>query len=484
MRKHWNIALWALRIVWGLKGIWPVDRLRLWVKSISLYMAFLAFTDVGRPLAQLHHAMLSAVLSAVYDYDSDWLFGNRSGKNFFPLLEYVDSEAARKNGRALFQTDVGRNLSEDGLERGSVALQFYRLVIDSNWMRGYTSQEIDEFGRKLQILDDLLDLESDWTAGDTNCLLLPDRAQAFATEAEAFLDSDFFGMLKSNSLVYRVLEKKAREKLRNFRMREVTFTQLFVAGRPSTGLYAFVLSLISFGFYEGAPWLVPVLAGLTYAGLTMNIMVFNDWADRENDRKKGRLFASEHPRALMRYWLYLAGATALTLVSTAYWSVPLALFTTLVWVAGLAYSYTQQRIFWNNAIVAACSGSPALCGTVFHGEIRWIAVCTFGIFTTLIFINEIFKDVEDTRGDRGYKATMATEWSIKLALWYSIVLMYAPAILLAWHPNVWVMRIGWIACGWITLEQSAAFLHPQWIGRPMRAMRFALQALLVALLFS
>lgn len=485
MKTHWRLALWALQFLWGLNGIWFADRFRLWKKSLNLYLTFLAFTDTERPFGQLQSAMLCAILTAVYDYDTDWTFGSLKGSNTLPLLQHIESEEARAIVIDLFSTEVRHELSEDGLERGSLALRFYWLVIDSNWMRGYTPDEIDAFGRLLQVTDDILDLEGDRVAGDTNCLLLEDRAQGFVAEAEGFLVSDFFGKLKSNSWVYRKLEDKVRGELRSIGTQEVTFKQLFATGRPSTGLYAFLLSLISFGFYEGTPWVVCVLTAFAFGGLTMSIMSFNDWVDRHNDRKKGKMFASEHPHELMQYWQRLSAVTALFLVPIVYWSVPLALFLAIVWVVGILYSYTRRWYLVNNVIVAVCSGSPALCGTVFHGEVRWVATCTFGIFTALIFINELYKDVEDRRTDRGYKATMPLRrGGSMLTVWNTIMFLYVPAALFAFHPNPWVKGLGMVAATLITFQAASAFLHPERIHRPMSAMRLTLKSLLIVLLVS
>lgn len=484
MKAHLKLAFWALQILWGLKGIWPVDRFRLWKKSINLYLAFLTFTDTERPFDQLQSAMLCAILSAVYDYDTDWTFGNQNGKNILPLLQHIKSREAQALATNLFNAEVKHDLSEDGLERGSIALRFYWLVINSVWMRNYTQEQIDDFGRKLQILDDILDLENDRLADDMNCLLLEDQAQAFVAEAEVFLKSDFFGMLKKNSLVYRMLEGKVKKKLRSFGTQEVTLKQLFATGRPSTGLYAFLLSFIGFGFYEGTPWAVRVLTSLAFGGLTMSIMAFNDWVDRENDRKKGKLFASEHPQELLQYWWQLSSVTTLALVLIVYWSVPLTLFTAIVWVIGILYSYTRRLYLVNNFIVAICSGSPALCGTVFHGEIRWVATCTFGIFMTLLFINELYKDVEDRKIDLEHKDTMPVRRGSFLTLWHTIPFLYVSALLFVLHPNTWVKWLGAVAVTLITFQQIAAMLHPEWIHRPMTTMRLTLKCLLIVLLLT
>ena len=163
--------------------------------------------------------MTCAVLSAVYDYDTDWVrTANPEMSMFFCELDrllqnHPKRDEAIVKARELFQLDWERKLSIDGLERGSVALRFYWLVIESRWMSGYTAEQIDTFGRELQIVDDLLDLEKDRRAGDTNCFLTK-GADGFVREGAEFLMSNFFRKLEENSRVYRLIRKTCHDKLK------------------------------------------------------------------------------------------------------------------------------------------------------------------------------------------------------------------------------------------------------------------------------
>lgn len=485
MTTHLRVIVWALQVLWGLKTIWFSDRLRLWRKSINLYSSFLVFTDRGRPRDQLHRAMICAVISAVYDYDSDWPYGDRTGTHFLALLEQlVDSPEARQIATDLYRIDECGQLSEDGLERGSVALCFYRLVIDSCWMRDYSDEEIDAFGRKLQIIDDLLDLEGDRVAGNTNCLLLPARAPAFVREATEFLDSPFFLKLKEYSRIYRVIERKTREALLRFGNDRVTAKQLFQAGRPTTGAYAFVLTLISFGFYPETAWVLRLLTAAAFAGLTMSIMVFNDFADREHDRKKGKDLAARHPRELLRYWWCLSGVTAIVLAGVVGTDWQVAGFCLAVWLVGLGYSLAPGWYLVNNIIVAACSAAPALCGVVHAGKFTHPAVATFFLLFLLILWNEIYKDTEDLEIDRGYKNTLPVRLGHLPTFGRLIGWLVLPAAAFVLHPNPWVQRLAFVAMPLLAFEQSAVFGHRQLVARAKTVMRTTLQALLIVLLLT
>jgi len=483
LKTHLQLALWALQILWGLKTIWFTDRLRLWKKSINLYMAFLAFTDSGRPTRQLRRAMICAFLSAVYDYDTDWTFGNRDGTNCTKLLnQYILSDEARELATKLFATETNQDLSEDGLERGSAALRFYWLVIDSDWMREYRPEQIDEFGRKLQIIDDLLDLENDRVAGDTNSLLLEDKAQAFVAEAEEFLESDFFGKLKRNSKVYKALETKTRGKLHNFRTRSVSLGQLIKTSRSTAGIYAGLLVYISFSFHQNIPLLVCVLTGLAFCGLTMSIMTFNDWVDREHDRKKGKTFASEHPKHLLRYWWSVNGVTGALLAVVAWYNIWTAFFCALVWLLGLLYSYIPHWYIVQNLVVAICAGSPALCGMIYFGKTTPSTIWTFLIFTVLLFVNEVYKDIEDQGVDPDYKETMPVHIGHTLTVVRLIGICFVVMVPFLLHPNPWMTKMVVVGIPLLQYQQAKLLVHPEQIARPKSTIRWMLKILLIVLL--
>ena len=169
-----KIITWSFITLWNIKKINKKNRLLLWKKSVGLFIVFLAFTDKYRPYQQKKSAMTCAVLSAVYDYETDWVRIDAPQNALFKsLLDlYIDNEQAKQIAWDLFIKDWSNKLSYNGLERGSYALIFYNLVIKSVWMSEYTNSEILEFGRNLQILDDLLDLEEDKQFNNKNCFLM------------------------------------------------------------------------------------------------------------------------------------------------------------------------------------------------------------------------------------------------------------------------------------------------------------------------
>lgn len=487
MTAHLHQILWSLRVLWRVKGIvWPFDRLRLWKKTIHLYMSFLAFTDVIRPADQLRRAMICAILSAVYDYDSDWNHGARNGANFLALLnQYVESEKARTFAARLFLEDVAKDLSTDGLERGSGALYFYWLVIDSAWMRRYSKDEIMSFGQKLQIIDDLLDLDHDHLADDQNCLLQKDRAQAYADEAREFLTSKFFVLLQANSHVYRSIGRMATKTLRRFGSDQATFSQLLRAGRPMTaGLFGFVLPLISFGFWNEAPWLTRFIVAFCFMGLTMSIMIFNDWRDRRHDRRKGKFLASENEQEFWSFWVQLSMATSLLLLLVVIIDPLTAAFCAGVWLIGLVYSLFPQLYLIQNLTVALLAGSPALVGAVYHRSLGRDSILTFLVFASILMIGEILKDIEDARIDRGYKATIPTTRGHPAAVSALIGLVFMAAAWMIFHPHPWVPIIAIVGMPILGFGIASMMLvkYRTQVTRVKSTMKLIIACLLLALL--
>src|SRR3989344_764018 len=250
--------LWALRALWGIQAITPKNRFFLWRKSTRLYLSFLAFTDNDRPAIQLRRAMIAAVLSAIYDYDTDWVKVENPLKSLFLknldqlLADHPNQLVAARVARELFLADWHDQLSTDGLERGSAALKFYSVVIGIRWMSCLSAAEIDDLGRKLQMVDDLLDLEIDQKLGERNCFLT--HPKEFSVEIIEFFNSDFFRSLERNSSVYRLLRKRCESKLAGRRL--IAGSALIDASALKTaGAYAAVTTVIGFRFYADVPLL-------------------------------------------------------------------------------------------------------------------------------------------------------------------------------------------------------------------------------------
>ena len=483
MFNHVYSFLRALRILWGLKTITRKNRYRLWRKSINLYLSFLAFTDRDRPAIQLRGAMTAAVLSAVYDYDTDWKRSQSPETSlFFRMLDELLRQHPRKEeatalARELFQTDWQNRLSADGLERGSVALRFYCLVIGSDWMSRYNVSEINSFGRKLQIVDDCLDLEQDRALGHTNCFRTSE-ATRFRSELIEFLASGFFWRLAKNSSIYRLLRRKCQIILGQ--TEKITLRQLFRTSHPRIGLYAIILALIGFRFFSPVPWLLAMFAAISFACITWSIMTWNDYVDREQDRKKGKNFASDNPDVLRQYWLAInTGAVcSLTLTMLLDWRV--ALFSTGCWGLGLCYSYIPHWYITQNLVVSFCSAAPVVVGSIAAWQINRKPLLMFTVLFFMVFNREIYLDMRDQGIDRGYKATIPVRQSQPGSAMVALVLGgFVWPLFIGFYPEPLVSIVGFagVAVAFIT---ARLFLHPKRAPTAVKTMSWTIILLFAA----
>ena len=261
--------------------------------------------------------------------------------------------------------------------------------------------------------------------------------------------------------------------------------EIWKAGRPSTGLYAFLLSLVSFEFFGWRDWPLGVGVGLVFAAITMSIMRFNDLIDGPNDVRKGKTFAVEHRGELAAACLLDGLAILSGLIAIALFDTGLALFCLFVWTAGLAYSFVPHWFVVQNTIVALCSGSPALCGMV-HAQVwDYRSVITFLQFTMLIALNEVYKDIEDRRTDVGYKETLPVRLDyrpnrLRYQAQRTLILLSAGIMLVGavyhWHPDRSMIVIALTLLPLLAMRQTAAAISCQFIARPLTTMRLTITA--------
>jgi UbiA prenyltransferase family len=260
-----------------------------------------------------------------------------------------------------------------------------------------------------------------------------------------------------------------------------TLAKIFATGRPLTGVYAFLLTVVSFKFFHWEDWTVGVFTGVVFAFLTMSIMRFNDLIDGENDCRKGKTFAYEHTKPLCRFWIIEAILLVLGMLALSQWSVMLALFCAVVWIAGLLYSFIPRWYITQNVLVALCSGSPALCAMVYFGTFEVNSMATFCLFTSLIWVSEVHKDIEDRRTDVGYKTTLPTQIGGEKSVLLLIASLHIVAAMFFWHPVVWLQLVALTLIPKMAYEQGLALLNQVRIDLPMATMNRVITAIGVVL---
>jgi len=460
--SHINCIIWSFKIIWGLKKILPQDRISFWGKSVNLYFAFIAFTDKERPKEQFHSAMVCAMLSSIYDYDTDFKMTSDPGNSLFVMLleQYSSSLEAKQAAKKLFFSDLKKSLSHSGLERGGIALWFYFTNIKSQWMSKYTKKQILNFGWHLQILDDCLDYEKDKIVEDTNCFLSSNAGEKkkLCDRLLNFMASDFYKELEHRSFFYKLMKRKCNGIIKKF---GPSFCrQLIQTSRPHTMLFAFIFTIVGFKLYHPFAWQLSLATSIAFAFITGSIMIFNDLHDRRNDHRKEKYFTSEHLKEVIIYWSVFNFLTLLFLFPMAYIDVKVALFCFCVWVIGHLYSYMQKWFNIQNLVVASCSASPVLCGALHYGAIRTETYLLFAIFMSLILMREIYKDIEDQKVDRGYKITIPIVLKYQPRITAAIIsLLFLPAIFFALYPNGCVRIFGFVSLPFLQFTHAGMFFN-------------------------
>ena len=152
-------------------GIRRTEWVRYLKKSISFGLCYAGFGIAGR-MREAWDAGEAAFLCCAYDVVTDWrLFDTKSRVTFEKILcERVQQSEIQELAIGLYEKELNDGLAEDGLERGAIALRFTLKMMGCEKAREVAWGDLDELGRLLQIVDDVLDYEEDVVSGDTNCL--------------------------------------------------------------------------------------------------------------------------------------------------------------------------------------------------------------------------------------------------------------------------------------------------------------------------
>ncbi len=241
--------------------------------------------------------------------------------------------------------------------------------------------------------------------------------------------------------------------------------ELFAATRPLTMVYGFCWTIVGYRIILPIPWTVALLNAVIVALITGTIMMYNDHIDRHRDKEDGKPFASKHPDEIKLCWKLLSGLIVILMFWLATINTRAALFSALVWVSGTLYSWVPHWFVVQNLIVAACSASPVLCGSVAMGQWNEWCLSTSAILFSLITMSEIIKDFEDMQFDVGYKATIPLHSTL-------IAVRTVTAIISFTLPLVWY-TFGWkasimlaIPLCWINGDLSVLFAQGRTLPNP------------------
>ena len=151
------------------------ERVSYTKKCIRLALCYAGF---GTPwsLKEAWKAGEAAFLSCAYDVATDWRHFDEEARGAFErILINLSRVELRILAMALYEKDAKNQLSEDGLERGAIALEFILKTMECQQERAAKWGDLIKLGELLQIVDDVLDYEDDTAAGDQNCLSTANR---------------------------------------------------------------------------------------------------------------------------------------------------------------------------------------------------------------------------------------------------------------------------------------------------------------------
>jgi hypothetical protein len=153
----------------------PEERVRYMKKSIRLALCYAGFATPWN-FKEAWKAGEAAFLSCAYDVVTDWRHFDKEARSaFVSILTDLSQVELQKLAITLYDKDLNNHLSDDGLERGAVALEFVLKTMECEKQRAATWGDLIKLGQLLQIVDDVLDYEDDVASGDQNCLTSANR---------------------------------------------------------------------------------------------------------------------------------------------------------------------------------------------------------------------------------------------------------------------------------------------------------------------
>ena len=184
-------------------------------KTINLSMCYAGFAQ-SFSLSQAVGAGHAAFLSCAYDVVTDWGKPTELQASYAQILHSKASLGLTRLALGLLDRDSKGVLLEDGLERGVTALEF---VLQMMRVREIFDRKcnIQKLGTNLQIIDDIIDWESDSVKGDDNCLTNTNLRETYLKQIGQDFDSQAIQRLFPYGtvlgLVIKLTQKKAADML-------------------------------------------------------------------------------------------------------------------------------------------------------------------------------------------------------------------------------------------------------------------------------
>lgn len=167
---------------------------REWIRYLKKSISFgLCYEGLGakRSIKEAWRAGEAAFLCCAYDVVTDWRsFSTRHRCVFETILSSCVAKAEYDLAMSLYEKERQNLLTDDGLERGPIALRFALQMMGCAREQERAWGGLEAVGKLLQIVDDVLDYEEDVTRGDTNCLTSENRRIYLELLAKNFSEKD------------------------------------------------------------------------------------------------------------------------------------------------------------------------------------------------------------------------------------------------------------------------------------------------------
>lgn len=201
---------YAMRWQWALRIACP-DMVRYYRKSISLSMCYVAFTDGSLTMAI--RVGKAGFFCAAYDVVTDWPdYRTQGWHQYHNIVSRTLSPNLVRIVSRLYELDSTNALAKDGLQRGSMAVEFIcDLVQSTSYME--EKMDLNDMGELCQIADDILDYEDDSKKNDCNCLLSPGWSLYLSRFLDEFSEDKVCSIFDGGSVMVYVL-RRARHKAR------------------------------------------------------------------------------------------------------------------------------------------------------------------------------------------------------------------------------------------------------------------------------
>lgn len=182
-------------------------------KSVNFSLCYVGL-GAKQSYAEAWRAGSAGFVCCAYDVVTDWrLFQDDYLVVFRRILDQrVDSQVLRELALDLYRKELCNELEDEGLERGAIALRFALGVMKCEAEREASWGNVNEMGRALQIVDDVLDFEDDLRRGETNCLTSTRRHEHLNTMVQRFSDDGIAAAFGEGCGVLGLVILRARDK--------------------------------------------------------------------------------------------------------------------------------------------------------------------------------------------------------------------------------------------------------------------------------